>query len=66
MNMAEAIETRWDGITTVAATAGLVIVTTAGLVAGTVSAETLLLAIGALSGIGGYSMHNVVKRGGAK
>ena len=63
-SMAEKIETRWDGITTVAATLGIVVVSTAGIVTGDITTETLLLVVAALSGIGGYSAHNVVKNGG--
>jgi len=64
--MAEKLETRWDGITTVAATAGITLVATAGILTGQTSPQTLLLVVGALSGIGGYSMHNIVRRGGDK
>lgn len=62
--MAEKVETRWDGITTVAATLGITLVAVSGIVTGRISPESLLLVVGALSGIGGYSMHNVVRRGG--
>ena len=65
-NMAEKIETRWDGITTVSATLGIVIVATSGIVTGDITTETLLLVVAALSGIGGYSAHNVVRKGGSK
>jgi hypothetical protein len=62
--MAEKVETRWDGITTVAATLGITVVATASLVTGQVRAELLYVVVAALSGIGGYSMHNVVRRNG--
>jgi len=65
-HMAKKIETKWDGITTVAATFGITVVATAGILTGRTSPQTLLLVVGALSGIGGYSMHNIVRRGGDK
>jgi hypothetical protein len=64
--MAEKIETRWDGITTVAATAGITIIAALGVSTGQVGTESIVLTIAALSGIGGYSMHNLVRRGGKK
>jgi hypothetical protein len=63
-DMAEQIETRWDGITTVVATVMIGVVATSGIVTGRIGTETLLLVVGALSGIGGYSAHNVVRNGG--
>ena len=61
-SMAEKIEHRWDGITTVAATLGVTIIGALGIVTGEVTTEAIYLMIAALSGIGGYSMHNVVKQ----
>ena len=62
IRMAEKIEHRWDGITTVAATLGVTIIGALGIVTGEVTTEAIYLLIAALSGIGGYSMHNVVKQ----
>lgn len=64
-DMAKKVETRWDGITTVAATLGITVVAAAGTLTGNVGPEAMTLTIMALSGIGGYSMHNLV-RGGKK
>jgi len=64
--MAEKIETRWDGITTVAATLGITVVSAVGMYRGILNPETLIMIVAALSGIGGYSMHNLVRRGGDK
>ena len=64
--MAEAIETRWDGITTVSATIGITAVAVSGIIAGEVTTEAVYLTVAALSGIGGYSMHNLVRRSGGK
>jgi hypothetical protein len=65
-NMAERVETRWDGITTVSATLGITVVATAAVLSGSVTAEVLYLVVAVLSGIGGYSAHNVVRNGGSK
>jgi len=65
-DMAKQIETKWDGITTVAATAGITLVSLAAVITGQTSPQTLLLVIATLSGIGGYSAHNLVSRGGDK
>lgn len=62
--MAEKVEERWDGITTVSATVGIVIVTVTAMFTGTVTTETLYLVMAVLSGIGGYSAHNIVSRSG--
>ena len=61
LRMAEKIEHRWDGITTVAATLGVTIIGALGIVTGEVTTEAIYLIIAGLSGIGGYSMHNVVR-----
>jgi len=66
LEMAEHIETRWDGITTVAATLGIAVVSALGIVRGVLNPETLLMIVVALSGIGGYSMYSLVRRGGDK
>jgi len=60
----ENTEERWDGITTVAATVGITIITALGVVQGMLNPETLIMVVMALSGIGGYSMHNLVRRRG--
>jgi len=64
--MAEHIETRWDGITTVTATVGITVVAGLGILRGVLDPETLLMIVAALSGIGGFSMHSIVRRGGEK
>jgi hypothetical protein len=61
---AEKTEARWDGITAIVSTIGITAVSVAGVMQGTVGTEGIILSLVALSGVGGYSLHNVVRNGG--
>lgn len=62
---AEAIETRWDGVATVAAILGIAAVIVTALATGTIGSHVVLFGVVALSGLGGYSVaHATISRFG--
>jgi len=65
-NMAQKVEKKWDGIASVAATIGIVVVTLSGIHDGLVGGTELFIATVALSGIAGFSLHNAVSRQGGE
>jgi hypothetical protein len=66
IRMGDKIEQRWDGIASVAAVVGLVVIAVVGLEYGIVGSAFLYATAGVLSGVAGYSLHNVVSIGGKK
>jgi len=53
---AEHAEARWDGLATVSAIIGISAIITASIATSTVGSAAVLLAVTALSGLGGYSV----------
>jgi hypothetical protein len=66
LKMGDTVEQRWDGIASVAAVIGLVVITVLGVESGTVGGAFIYASAGVLSGVAGYSLHNVVAFGGEK
>jgi len=53
---AEAAEARWDGLATVAAVLGISTIAVTALVTGAIGSYGVLVAVVAVSGLGGYSL----------